>query len=582
MMAGEFDLVILGGMVVDGTGFPRFRADVGVRGGRVVAVGPLAAARARRSLDATGCIVAPGHVDTHTHYDAQVFWDPTCSNAGENGVTTVVAGNCGFGFAPCRPADRDRYMRMMETTEQVPHGQMKVGLPWSWETFPQFVEALRRTPKAVNLMMFLPLNALMFYVMGEEAKRRRPGVEELARMKVLLGEAMDAGACGLSMSYMGEVNNHVDVDGSPMPTDVMYPQDAYALVAALRGRGEGIIQVISQIGPVGDRSISEGLAKASGRPVLHNVFSVSEYTPDLHRRSMDWLSGMIEAGHDMYAATVVTRAWNETELFESPGCSLDALDVYRELTFCPTAEAKRAKLEDADFRARFNAAYDPVMFEATAGALGDYTVIGAGEPPGLLAACIGRRLGDIAAERGVSDVDAFIDLALESNLRIEFRTPGIAIDPVKVAELLSHPNVLAGASDGGAHTKNFSGGQWTTDLLIWLTREHGFYSLEQMHYRLAYQPARVMGLKDRGALLEGMAADVLVYRPDELYVSTERYETPRDQPGGDFRRRARAGGYRWIVVNGEVTFEADAPTGATPGLYLAPTGSVTQPGRIAA
>jgi N-acyl-D-aspartate/D-glutamate deacylase len=579
---GEFDLIISGGVVVDGTGFPRFRADVGVRDGRIARIGPLRDAPARRRIDATGCIVAPGHVDTHTHYDAQVFWDPTCSNAGENGVTTVVAGNCGFGFAPCRPAERDRYMRMMETTEQVPHAQMKVGLPWSWETFPEFVDALRRTPKAVNLMMFLPLNALMLYVMGEEAKTRRPRADELARMKVLLGEAMDAGACGLSLSYMGAVNNHVDVDGSPMPTDVMHPDDAYALAGVLRERGDGIIQVISQIGPVGDRSISEGLAKASGRPILHNVFSVSEYTPDLHRRSMEWLSGMTAAGHEMYAATVVTRAWNETELFESPGCSLDALDVYRELTFCPTADAKRAKLQDPDFRARFNAAYDPVMFEATAGALGEYTVIGAGVEPGALAACIGRRLGDVAAERGCSDVDAFIDLALESDLRIEFRTPGIAIDPHKVAELLSHPNVLAGASDGGAHTKNFSGGQWTTDLLIWLARDNAFYSLEQMHYRLSYQPARVMGLKDRGALLEGMAADVLIYRLDELYFAPDRYETPRDQPGGDFRRRAKAGGYRRIIVNGEITFEADAPTGATPGLYLAPAGLAAAPSRIAA
>jgi N-acyl-D-aspartate/D-glutamate deacylase len=343
------------------------------------------------------------------------------------------------------------------------------------------------------------------------------------------------------------------------------------LSKVLGQRRDGIIQVISQIGPVGDRTISEGLAKASGRPILHNVFSVSEYTPDLHQKSMRWLTDLNDQGVAMYAATVVTRAWNETELFESPGCSLDALDVYRELTFCPTPETKRAKLLDADFRQRFNAHYDPVMFEATAGALEDYTIIGIGRGREDSSGLVGRRLGDIARERGRTGVDTFIDLALETDLRIEFKTPGIAIDPHKVAELLRHPNVLAGASDGGAHTKNFSGGQWTTDLLIWLTREHKLLTLEEMHYRLAYQPARVMGLKDRGALLEGMAADIIVYDLDELYFSLDRFEVVRDQPGGDFRRRAKAGGYGWVVVNGEVTFESDRRAEATPGLYLAPS-----------
>jgi N-acyl-D-aspartate/D-glutamate deacylase len=578
----HYDLIISGGTIIDGTGFPRFMADIGVRHGRIAKIGDLSAATAGRRLEAEGRVVAPGHVDTHTHYDAQIFWDPTCSNAGENGITTVVTGNCGFGFAPCKVGDRDRYMRMMETTEQVPHVQMKNGLPWSWESFPELVDALRRTPKAVNMMMFMPLNALMLYVMGEDAKHRRPTADEMGRMKALLHEAMAAGACGLSLSYMGTVNNHVDVDGSPMPTDIMHVEDAYELSTVLRDRGDGIIQVISQIGPMGDRTISEGLARASGRPVLHNVFSVSEFTPELHRKSTEWLSQMIASGLEMYAATVVTRAWNETDLFESPGCALDALDVYRELTFCPTAEEKLAKLRDAGFRQRFNDAYDPVMFEATAGALEDYTVIGVGAGRNDEHGYVGRTIGEIGRERGLSAVDTFIDLAIETNLRIEMKTAGIAIDPLKVAELLHHPNVLAGASDGGAHTKNFSGGQWTTDLLLWLCHENKLYTQEEMHYRLAYQPARVMGLNDRGALLEGMAADIIVYSLDELYFEQDRFEVLRDQPGGDFRRRAKAGGYRYIVVNGEVTFEADTRRVATPGLYLAPSGLEPMKDQLAA
>lgn len=575
----EFDLIVEGGTLIDGTGFPRFRADLGIRSGRIAAVGRLGSRTAKERIDATGCLVAPGHVDTHTHYDAQIFWDPTCSNAGENGITTVVAGNCGFGFAPCRESDRDRYMRMMETTEQVPHGQMMLALPWSWETLPELIAALRVTPKAVNIMMYLPLNALMFFVMGEAAKSRRPTRQEMARMKQVLHEAMDAGACGLSLSFMGAVNNHVDVDGSPMPTDVMDMDDACELAGVLRDRQDGIIQVISQIGPMGDRTMSERLAEASGRPILHNVFSVSEFTPDLHRKSMRWLDQQSAQGAEMFATSIVTRAWNEVDLFQSPGCSLDALDVYRELTFCGGAEAKRAKLSDPDFRRRFNEAYDPVMFEATAGAVENYTVISLGgrnDAHGI----IGRTVGDIATERGAGAVDTFMDLCLETDLGIELKSPGIAIDPAKVAELLRHPNVLAGASDGGAHTKNFSGGQWATDLIVWLAREHALMSLEELHYRLAYQPARVMGLKDRGALLEGMAADLVVYRLDELYFDQSRFDIVRDQPGGDFRRRARAGGYRHILVNGVETFRGVDVTTASPGLFLAPADAPA--GKIAA
>jgi N-acyl-D-amino-acid deacylase len=309
-------------------------------------------------------------------------------------------------------------------------------------------------------------------------------------------------------------------------------------------------------------------AASSGRPVLHNVFSVSEATPGLHRNSMTWLDEMIAKGHNMAAATVVSRAWNETDLFNSPGCSLDALDVYRELTFCKTAEAKRAKLEDLDFRRRFIETYDPVMFEATGGGLEDYTIIPMGsesnDPRGL----VGKTIREVGTMDGKNDVEVFIDLALETNMRMELKTPGIAIDPIKVAELLGHEYVLAGASDGGAHTKNFSGGQWTTDLIVWLCKENKLKTLEEMHYRLAYQPARFMNMKDRGALLEGMAADILIYALDDLYVEMGRYDILHDQPGGDWRRKARAGGYRYIIVNGEVTFDNKKQTGATPGVYL--------------
>ncbi|HTU00127.1 MAG TPA: amidohydrolase family protein [Rhizomicrobium sp.] len=566
----RFDLIIANGSIVDGTGFPRFVGDIGVRDGVIVRVGRLKGAPADRVIDATGLIVGPGFVDTHTHYDGQIFWDPTCSNAGENGITTVAMGNCGFGFAPCKPQDRDRAMLMMQTTEQIPAPQLRSGLPWDWETFPELVASMERTPKAVNAMMFMPLNPLMIYVMGiEAAKTRRPTAVEISRMQDLIVEAMDAGACGLSVSSMGTVNNHVDIDGSPMPTDVMNIDDLCKIVAVFRERGDGLIQVISQIGPVGDSEISIRLGEASGRPILHNVFSTSDYTPDLHRKSMAWLDKVLARGIQMYAATVVNRSWNEVDFWNSPGCSMDALAAHRELTVSQTLEAKQTLARSEDYRKRFRDTYDPVMFEATAGGLERYVVVTLGESALSGNRYIGRSLGDIAADEKKSVVDVYLDLALESRFDLVLKTPSIsARDPNKTVELISHSHVLAGASDGGAHTKIWSGGCWTTDLMMWLVKENPLMTLEQMHYGLSYQPARVLGLRDRGALLEGMAADILVYSLDELFFDRSVYEVVHDMPNNDWRRRARAGGYRWIVVNGEVTFSKDVRTNATPGRYL--------------
>ena len=217
-----FDLVIAGGFIADGTGSPGCYGDVGIIGDEIVAVGDLRGRNSKRTIDATGKIVAPGFVTQHTHYDAALFWDPYCLDAGRNGVTTVVNANCGFGVAPVRNQDRDRIMGMLETTEQIPVAHQKAALPWDWESFPDFMDRIRSLPKGVNVLTFLPLNPLLVYVMGvDAAKTRGPNPGELAEIHGLINDAMDAGAIGISMSVMGaEGNSHVDMDGSPMPTDL--------------------------------------------------------------------------------------------------------------------------------------------------------------------------------------------------------------------------------------------------------------------------------------------------------------------------------------------------------------------------
>jgi len=240
----EYDLVIRNGTVVDGTRLPRFRADVGIKHGRVGKIGRIGRVTAARELDATGCIVAPGFVDLHTHYDAQIHWDPYCTISGWHGVTSLVLGNCGFGFAPVKPADRERSLLMMTRTEQIPYQTMKEGMQWRWETLPEWLDDLDRLPKGVNLVSYVPVSPLMVYVMGLEAAKSRPATSgERMEMQRLLNEAMDAGACGFSIQRLGKHSLQADVDGTPMPTDCMADEDILALAEVLRERDEGFIQI---------------------------------------------------------------------------------------------------------------------------------------------------------------------------------------------------------------------------------------------------------------------------------------------------------------------------------------------------
>ena len=280
----KYDLAIKGGLVVDGTGMPGIVTDVAVKDGVVVRVDGVNAGDAKEVIDATGLIVAPGFVDLHTHYDAQIFWDPYCTLSGWHGVTSVVIGNCGFGLAPCRPHERERLMLSLTRNEQISLEAMQQGLPWDWVTFGEFMDSLERTPKGVNVASFAPLTPIMVWAMGgyEEAKSRRLTDADIEAIKQAIGEAMDAGAIGWSTQRLGENSVQPDYDGTPMITDVMTDEEGYAFAEYLRERGEGRIQLT--YAPLGDKMAEqfnldaidqimaweEQLAQISGRPVLHN------------------------------------------------------------------------------------------------------------------------------------------------------------------------------------------------------------------------------------------------------------------------------------------------------------------------
>ena len=575
----EFDTIIRGGTVVDGTGMPKVRTDVGIKDGRVAAVDGLRSSDADTVLDAEGLVVAPGFVDLHTHYDAQLYWDPWCTISGWHGVTSVVVGNCGFGFAPCRPEDRDRSMLSMTRNEQISLEAMQLGLPWDWETLPEFMDSLDRTPKGVNVLGFAPLSPLMVYAMGgyEEAKRRRPNDDELKVIQRLIHEAMDAGCAGWSVQRLGENSIQPDFDGTPMITDVMSDEEGFAFAEVLRERGEGTIQLTYS--PIGKDSLadmfnvepvlrwSERLAEISGRPVLHNIVQAADGMPEMHQGFLAWLASCHERGLSVYGQGETNRNFQQFDFTTWNG--FDIAPGWK-AALMGTPEQRLANLRDPAMRAAMLA--DRPWLTAIEGLgmkLERFDVVADGGAAAVRP-YVGRTLGDIAAAESKDVLDVMIDLAIASELKVELRSPLVRVPNAEYnAELMRSGLVVPGISDGGAHSKYFVGGTYTTDLLTWLVRDTGTLTLEQAHHVLSALPARVAGIKHRGTLTEGAPADVVVYDLEGLRQVPEGiYETLNDVPGGDWRRVRRAEGYRWTLVNGVVTFEDGTCTDATPGRLL--------------
>lgn len=569
-----YDTIIRGGRIVDGTGSPAYCADIGILDGRIAQIGTLRDASAGNVIDARGKIVAPGHVNQHSHYDVALFWDPYCSNAGENGVTTVINANCGFGVAPVRPADRMRTMQMLETTEQIPVAHQEAALPWDWESFPEFLERLQDLPKGVNVLSYLPLNPLLVYVMGvDAAKTRRPTVSEMREIHRLINAAMDAGALGISMSAMGEDgNSHLDCDGSPMPSDVVEHDVILDICQALVDRGEGVIQLLSHLVVYGDRTLTQRLAqlaKGSGVIIVHNAFMTSDIMPDMVEKDLAWLDDLRADGFDVVANVLVTRGWIEAGMRQLD-VSCGMLQSVRRIAGCQSDAEVLALVADPSFRREFVEEYAAKGATNGANGLEGQIVIEVGGSPDL-AHCLNRSLADIAGETGESVVETMLDLATRSGLALQLRSPQISsTDPRQATRLFSHYATVLGGSDGGAHTKSFGMGHAPTDLLIWLVREQRLMTLEEMHFHLALKVANALRIERRGAILPGFWADLLVYDLGSLYFDTTRYEIIHDMPGGDWRRRGQAGGYDYVLVNGAVTHRTDRTTGAVPGMLVRP------------
>lgn len=575
----EFDTIIKGGTVVDGTKLPRYRADVGIKDGKVTRIGKLRTSDARKVLDAAGHIVAPGFVDVHTHLDGQIFWDPYCTTGGWHGVTSVVLGNCGFGFAPVRTAAQDRAMLGMSRNEQIPFASLKEGMPWDWETYPEFLDSLDRTPKGVNAISYMAVSPLMVWVMGlDDAKSgRQPTAAETLEMQRILDEGIQAGGCGWSAQRGGFKSMQADYDGSPNPSDVMSDELCVALAEVMARYDHGAIQISPLLNPAEFNSLedallevteargfSEELARISGRPVIHNLVTANSDHPEAHREMLQWLAACHARGNRVIGQAATLRVMLNFNLDNNQ--TFDFSDVWREVLNGST-EDQLARIRNPEIRGKMIADEDKAAF-VFSGNMGRLTVSEVGEHP-QFENLIGRTVGDIAAERGTTPATVMLELSADTAFAAEFDLGYLSGDAEGVADLMHSPHVVPGPSDGGAHIKMTVGGTFGTDMLTWLVRDEEKVTLEEAHWSLGHASAQAAGLLDRGLIREGSPADILVYDLENLEIlPKDGFEKAYDFPAGEWRRVQRSKGIRYTMVNGDVTFEDSECTGATPGRLL--------------
>jgi N-acyl-D-aspartate/D-glutamate deacylase len=559
----QFDTVIRNGTIVDGSGrVPAYRADLAVKDGRIAEISGRIHGRGDRELDATDCIVAPGAVETHGHYDHQLFWDPYCSPVSSHGVTTVTIGTCGFGWAPCRPQDHDAYARFLSRVLSIPPTSLSKWLPWDWETLPDFLDSVGRVKLGVNVASMVPLSPLRAYVMGiEEACSRTEMTEsEIAQMTLLFRQAMDAGAWGFSGHRNPEDRTE---SGGLLPTQVASRAEMLRLAKVL---GEYAIgSVYWTAGIEDERDFLRDLCRVSGRPLQWvGVIQSKDEAHDVWRQDLAWSEENVSLGLPMYAQTLapvdVQFRLAEFNLFDSiPSWAAPLLGSPRERLAKLQAPGARdsMKRDLHDGKGFFHGDWNRVY---VAKAVQEHN-----------RKYEGKSIAEVARSTGTADpLDAFFDLAIDEELYTEFHAPAMSgSDEDASAVLLRANSTIPSFSDGGAHYRFLTCAHWPTYVLSKFVRERREVSLELAHYKMSALPAWIMGYRDRGVLREDLAADVMVYDLNRLSYSEAFTKT--DTPAGDPRRFRTAEGYRYILVNGEVTFEEGIATGVRSGQLLRST-----------
>jgi len=556
-----YDLLVKNGMIVDGSGLPRFRGDVGVKDGKIAEIGRLSGA-ARETLDADGHVVSPGFVDGHTHMDAQIFWDPIGTSSCYQGVTSVVMGNCGFTLAPCREAEADMVFRNLERAEDISRAAMLAGIKWRWESFPEFLDVLESLPKGINYAGYVGHCALRTYVMGQRAFTDEATDDDMKKMVHLVKEAVAAGAHGFSTTRSV---NHQTSDDKPVASRLASWSEFETLVKAM---GAGMVEVAGE--PTGASSEKakiyyEGLSKLaieSGRPITFGLFNRRKM-PGGWRSTFDIIERTARQGGTMFAQ-VHSRALSVLLSFETH-LPFDKWDVWKDMRTRPLAEQQKM-LRDPGMRRR--------LVEVASRPYEGPQVMGTeARPPEwdhvfAMTDMTGphKSMAELARQKNTHPVELMIDMALERDLKFFMMQPIANENQAEALELMKHPRSVVTFSDSGAHVSQIMDSSLQTHLLSHWVRERQAFTLEEAVKLITCDTATQFGFHDRGLLREGMAADIVVFDPDT--VAPRMPEVVTDLPAGARRLRQKADGMRATIVNGQVLLRDNEPTGNLPGRLL--------------
>lgn len=553
-----YDLLIRNGTVVDGTGRPGRRADVAVKDGKIAAIGRIGDG-AKRVIDASDLAVTPGFIDPHTHYDAQICWDPEISPSSWHGVTSVIMGNCGVGIAPCRSAAREVAMRDLVNVEAIPYEVLDRGITWEWESFPHYLDFARRRRPALNLGFLAPLTPFRHYVMGEDSMARAATSDETLRIKGLLKEAVSAGALGFSTTALTQHIGHL---GRPLACRNASRDEIKAYCNALQELGTGTIEIAltPRVSVVSDEdyALLDFMLAESTRPVTFLALLERDDMPEACANSRRRIEPLIARGA---VPQTCPRPLTREVSLKMP-FSFASFDSWAPVFNKPVA-AQMAFYRDAAFRDAFRAELkEPRVFS------GNWQLISVNQAASpRLKPLEGRSIAELAAERGKDGVDTFLDIALEDALETEFTLLFLNVADDRVATLLKDPKTLLALGDGGAHVDLMCDAGYCTYLLGKWVRGKELMSLEHAVHRLTAQPADLFGIRDRGRLAPGLAADIAIFDPRTV-GSPERPVRRQDLPGGGKRFVMPSSGILWTIVNGAVTWEAGAMTGARAGQLL--------------
>jgi N-acyl-D-amino-acid deacylase len=559
----KVDLVLRGGTLCDGTGLDARTADVVIHEGRILGTGRWDGP-CDREIDVSGLVVAPGFVDVHTHYDAQVTWDGLLTPSCWHGVTTAVIGNCGFALAPCRPAERERVLRMLEHVEGMTYASLAAGVAWDWETVPEYLALLRRTALGPNVAALIGHSTLRSYVLGDASYEREATDGEIARMEELVREGMVAGALGLATSLSP---GHVGEAGRPVPSRLASRDELRRLVRAMAGGGRGIVEITPATFPIANEELAflAELSRDSGRPLSFSAIL------DLPDRSGAWdpvfAALRAESAHGARVHPQVSCRPMRFDFDLESGCaSLDALPCWRKFRSADARAARLALLSDPSFRETFRGEAlgrpdSPSRRRWPAVVLED-----AVRPENRTH--VGRTLGEIARERGTDAPSVLLDLAREEDLGARFSMLLLNFDEDRVGALLREPEALIALSDAGAHASILCDAGYATWLLGRWVRERGLFSWPEAVRRLTSMPADVYGIPGRGRLLPGRIADVTCFDPTR--VAMREPERVRDLPAGGERLVAHADGIELVLVAGVELLRDGHLTGARPGTLVSP------------